>query len=387
MKKVLLLFVFYVYIIFINHKSLAQNTLFLSRLEVQTNQGMLFPDYFKNTQLGDSIRNEVHRLWKKVLNVDEVASRKSPAIDYTPVVSREKPVMRSISQTNFTYIAWVIGELKAENEKKGLLILESEVFDKQDRKVWKNRVKIPIEFQGKAFEKNDIIINKDDFKKILLYGLQKLFKQNINTQKFVCIPPIDTQSNIFLENAQKSQLIFRDRGVIDWINNIGTQTMALKLNAPFIKDNMFVRTATFENIFNQKKYQLQAHKEPKRQFEKQIDFYEQNVAVGSFVLLKTNHNESWVGKANQSQMMLDMDKKTQKIQFLINKTNLLAVLLPAEKATEERNNNGFLYDLYLSKNILEEEKSWLFNLLLSNALSESVEIFYKTETEGYKEKK
>ncbi len=386
MKKISFLFIF----LFIFTKIIAQNTLFLARLEVQTGQAMLFPDYFKSTQLGDSIRNEVHNLWKKTLNVQDISSRKSPAIDYTPVVSLEKPIMRSINQTNFTYIAWVLMEWKAENQIKGKLTLETEAFDTQDRKIWRNKVTIPIQFVGNAFEKNEIIISKDDFKEILMYGLQKLFKQKKENKKFICLPPIDLKNKNFLENAEKSEIIIRDRGVIDWIGRIGTKTMSLKLNAPFVKDNMFVRTATFENTLNQKKYQLQAHKEPKRQFEKQIDFYDQNVAVGSFVMVKTTHNEAWIGKTNQTQMMLDIDKKTSKIQFLVNKTNLIAVLIPIEKPkldNENEKEKEFLYKLYLSKESSDEEKAWFFNLLLSNALSESVEIFYKTETEGYREKK
>ncbi|TAH29130.1 MAG: hypothetical protein EAZ06_07805 [Cytophagales bacterium] len=364
---------------------LAQNTLFLSRLELQTGQPMLFPDYFKESQLGDSIRNEVHQLWKKVLNIQEVASRKSPAIDYTPVVSREKPIMRSINQTNFTYIAWIMAEIKADNQKKGKLIIESEVFDKFDRKIWRNKIIVPIYFEGKAFDNNEVMMSKDDLKKIFFYGLQKLFKQKIVTQKFNCLPPIDFKNKLFFQEADSSEIIIRNRGIIDWISRIGTKTLTLQLNPPFKKDEMYVRTATFENSLNQKKYQLQAHKVPKRQFEKQIDFYEQNVSVGSFVFVKATNNYGWIGNGNRMQLMLDIDTKTQKIQFFINKTNLAAVLVPILKE-KELNSKEIFYKLYFFKTISEEQKAWFFNILLANSLSESVESFYKTETEGYKPK-
>lgn len=380
-KKIKISFLFWLILVPI----LAQNTLFLSRLELQTGQPMLFPDYFKENQLGDSIRNEVHQLWKKVLNVQEVASRKSPAIDYTPVVSREKPVMRSISQTNFTYIAWIIAEIKADNQKKGKLIIESEVFDKFDRKIWRNKIIVPIYFEGKAFDNNEVMVSKDDLKKIFFYGLQKLFKQKIVTQKFNCLPPIDTKNKLFFQEADSSEIIIRNRGIIDWISRIGTKTLTLQLNPPFKKDEMYVRTATFENSLNQKKYQLQAHKVPKRQFEKQIDFYEQNVAVGSFVFVKASNNYGWIGNGNRMQLMLDIDTKTQKIKFFINKTNLAAVLVPILKE-KELNSKEIFYKLYFFKTISEEQKAWFFNILLANSLSESVESFYKTETEGYKPK-
>lgn len=384
-KKLKIFFLFWLIVAPIT----AQNTLFLSRLEVQTAQPMLFPDYFNGNQLGDSIRNEVHQLWKKTLNIQEVAGRKFPAIDYSPIVSREKPIMRSISQTNFTYIAWILAEIKAENKKKGKLILETEAFDKADRKIWRNKVIISIYFEGNAFDKNEIMIGKDDFKKLMLYGLQKLFKQKIDkttdAQDFRFSPPIDIKNKTFFEEADSSEIVIRNRGIVDWISKIGTKTLSLQLNPPFKKDEMFVRTAVFENSLNQKKYQLQAHKLPKRPFERQIDFYEQNVSVGSFVFIKAKDNYGWIGNANQMQVMLDIDSKSRKIQFFVNKTNLIAVLIPIIKEKEPDSKETF-YKLYFAKNSTEQQKSWFFNLLLANSLSESVEIFYKTETEGYKSK-
>jgi hypothetical protein len=358
----------------LNNSIFAQKTLFLNRFEFQTFETQFFPNEFEGNKLGDSLKKKLENHFKKELGITEMASRKTPAIDYTPVITKDSPVLRSIKLTDFAYIAWVIGKIKTENNQKGLFVLEGEVFDKEDRRVWRNKIKINFTFSKENYEKNEPLVSKNDIEKLFVYGFQKLFKENVNTQIFAFQSVENVSLKKFIQNCDTFEIIKRNRGELIWSSKKNNHNITLKLNTPYEKDGMYIRTAQFENPFDKEKYQIQAYRANQRTYKRQVDFYIEKTAVTSLVIAENFAKNSWIGKLKEKYISLDYDKKTHKIQFFYQK-ELTAVLILKNKFDEKE----MIYQGFFLKNTTEKEKAWLVNLLLTDELSHSVELFYQSQ--------
>jgi hypothetical protein len=363
--------------------SLAQNKALIARFEHQCTMPLAYPDYFQNKLFADSLLKITSNWTKSRFQAASVDYKRRNPITYMPGIMEYSPV-RSIANTDFDLAISIVSTLLTENEIRKLpknsaqLIIQVEVTDRNERKLYRNKAKVELVIAENANFYSERKISEANFQELYFDALQTALGLGGKAKKsYAFKQPDDESIASFLEYADQFNFQVLNRGAFEWQEAIGSRQVSLKLGTPLFvaEENRYERSATFTNPYQQKEYQLNAMLTSKLSDRVTLYFYQQEVVTA---ILKSNESREEFqvsGKMDDDKILLTRNLKTNLVKIFLN-DDLKALLVYQEGKPD----SDAKYNLYLSRQASVELRSELASVLLGELLMQALRKYYELET-------